>query len=414
MSKLSDADVARLLGALRSPDQAAAPEPEHSISSGAETARAPSIATALERALGDGSLRQALESSVRSYLGPQARTSLRALAADEGPRESLRFIATGSVALQLDLDERIAAALADIIIGGSGRNVKHGKPARVGRLLEPFARALLTAVAAAAGLDPPSDARCSGGSHAPVAGLAGGTIGIAEFDGAWRVSEAARAPSAPAAAMAAPQSQAPRAVAVGRAEKAEKKKAQSSETRPAPAAPRERVLAKRQQGPDDAFAAAVDAACRQLAEFTKCATAVDALHVTRVESPTLARGDLKLALIAGGQGSLVLSANRVAVASVAAAAVGADLPRDAQPGAVTMDAVEAVLRGAMRGFAEKLPAIAGAGARFVRLAEGALPARSPHYEIAAPIHIGQREATLQWLVPAWMAGSVAPSSPDAG
>ncbi len=407
MSKLSDADVARLLDALRSPDRA--PAPEQSIASDPETAHAASSASALEQALGDGSLRQALESSVRSYLGPQARISLQPLAADDGARESLRFVAVGSTPLLLDIDERLAASLADIIIGGSGRNVKHGKPARVGRLLEPLARVLLTAIAASAGLDPPSGARLSAASHAGAAGLAGGSMGIGEFDGVWRVGKAARASSIPAAAPL----QQPRVAAGSRAEKPEKRKAQSAEVRPATGAPRERVLGKRQQGPDDAFATAVDAACRQLAEFTKCPTAVEALHVTRVESPTLTRGDLKLALIAGGQGSLVLSANRAAVACVAAAAVGADVPLDAEPGVVTMDAVEAVLRGAMRGFAEKLPAIAGAGARFVRLAEGALPARSPHYEIAAPIHIGQREATLQWLVPVWMAGSVAPSSPDA-
>ncbi|HLN47391.1 MAG TPA: hypothetical protein VK216_03925, partial [Magnetospirillaceae bacterium] len=125
----------------------------------------------------------------------------------------------------------------------------------------------------------------------------------------------------------------------------------------------------------------------------------------RVDAPALQRGDLKLALIAGGQGSLVLSADRETVASVAASATGVDAADGREPGAVALDAVEAVLRAALRGFAEKLPAIAGTPARFVRLDEGALPARSPHFAIVAPVRIGERSATLHWLVPAWMAGA---------
>jgi hypothetical protein len=93
------------------------------------------------------------------------------------------------------------------------------------------------------------------------------------------------------------------------------------------------------------------------------------------------------------------------VASVAAAAIGVEQSAGGDVGPVGVDAVEAILRASMRAFAERLPAIAGTPPRFVRLADGALPARSPHFQIVAPVRIAERAATLRWLVPAWMAGS---------
>jgi hypothetical protein len=173
---------------------------------------------------------------------------------------------------------------------------------------------------------------------------------------------------------------------------------------PAPLA-REPVLPVRaRQDDDNPFAVAVEAAGARLSDTARCPTALEPIEVARVDTPSLQRGDLKLALIAGGQGALVLSADRATIVSVASAAIGMETTADAEPGSVSLDAVEAVLRATMRAFADKLPGIAGTPARFVRLADTALPARSPHFKIVAPLRIGERTATLRWLVPTWMAG----------
>ena len=421
MSRLSQSDVSRLVGALRgesapvsalpagAPTENIAPPPQ----ADGEVAR---VKSAVASAIEAGSLADTIANALRAYLNRDVTCDMRADGAP--PENAMRFEAGDAIALHVDLDASLAAALADIGIGGDGTNTRHGKRNRVGRQLEPLVLELVQAIARAASLAPLLEARFIevARRHATPVGV--GVMSIGGISGGWSAGVAVREPrasvpasgraqpGAPARAMAPPAPPAaPREVVHAVAEPGPVETPSRVSTNAPPQA-RERVLGARTTGePHDDFGAAVEAARGRLGEMTHCSTVLESIRVERVDAPALQRGDLKLALIAGGQGSLVLSADRETVASVAASATGVDAADGREPGAVALDAVEAVLRAALRGFAEKLPAIAGTPARFVRLDEGALPARSPHFAIVAPVRIGERAATLHWLVPAWMAGA---------
>jgi hypothetical protein len=421
VSRLSQSDVSRLVVALRG-EATPASAPSAGVATGSiapppqadgEVGR---VKSAVASAIDAGSLADAIANALRTYLNRDVSCDISADGAP--PENTMRFEAGDAIALHVDLDASLAAALADIGIGGDGTNTRHGKRIRIGRQLEPLVLELMQALAQAAALGPPPEAHFIDVArrHATVVGV--GTITVAGISGGWSAGVAVRESraSAPAPAKAQPdtplrtvpspaQPSVPREVVYAVSEPA------PADTPPrtsagAPPQPRERVLGARSAAePQNAFGAAVEAARGRLGEMTHCPTVLESIRVERVDAPALQRDDLKLALIAGGQGSLVLSADRETVASVAASATGVDAVDGREPGAVALDAVEAVLRAALRGFAEKLPAIAGTPARFVRLDEGALPARSPHFAIVAPVRIGERPATLHWLVPAWMAGA---------
>lgn len=435
MSRLNDADVARLLAGLggqpAARDVIAAPSVEPDGTARQETHEsaleiaAPDEIAALQArlAIGDRAamLSSMLETALREYLQREVRCEVSG--DPPWPEEALRFEGGDPLEWHFDVAAPLAAALGDLAIGGDGVSVKHTNRRRLGRMIEPLATRIAAVIANAAQAEP-VPLRFIEVARRAATTLVGGSIHVESTQGGWIVGAALRAPRA----LASPAVD----LSSARTEPAaEPRPARRPETRgePAPAQPpreivhpiveapsaavdsrqpgmgaaRERVIGPKPADPDAAFAGAVAAACSCLSEIARCTAAPDTIVVTRVETPALSRDDLKLALIAGGQGSLVLSADRAAVNSVAAATVGAQTPAGGKPGAVVVDAVEAALRAALRGFAESLPGIAGGPQRFVRLAEGALPARSPHYAIAAPLHIGERAATLQWLVPTWMA-----------
>ena len=420
MARLTDTDLKRLVGALRGEMQPAASPPAETprvdaprvdapVTADRAQAHSPEIArvsAAAAAAIEDGALADAIGRALGSYLGREVACA--ALPDAPRPADALRFETEGAIALHVDLDAALAGALADVAIGGDGTNTKHGKRVRIGRALEGGMLEMLRVIAAASGLPAPTQARFIEVARRQATPVAGGSLALGELRGTWTASAAQREERAvsppqqrarPAdAARPAPQPEpvvAPREVVHAAPEPGPK----SSEVR-------QRVLAARPiDETDSGFGAAVEGARVRLGEMLHCTTALETMRVARIETPVLQRGDLKLALIAGGHGSLVLSADRDTVASVAATALHAEDEEAGEPGAVALDAVEAVLRAAMRGFAEKLPTIAGSPSRFVRLAEGALPARSPHFAIVAPVRIGERAATLQWLVPAWMADS---------
>jgi hypothetical protein len=435
MARLNDSDITRLLGGLGSQPPAAHAAPEHvalesetphelvATPHDASTDEIEHLRSSLAGIARDGGLRDALESALREYVQRDVTCTVSDDATSGA--EALRFEGGEPLEWHLDVDGQLAAALGDVMIGGDGSNTRHTNRRRLGRLIEPLATRLVAIIARAADREPPRLRFIETPRRAATL-LVGGSIEVGATKAGWTSSAALRNARSLAAATTAnvistgtAPASAPRAAAPTRT-------APYPEPRPAsakaardivhpviepgtsdarqqgPASGRERVIPKHSES-DGAFAGAVAAACSRLGEITRCVTAADPIVVTRVEAPSLSRDDLKLALIAGGQGSLVLSADREAVTSVAAATLGAHVPASGKPGAVVVDAVEAVLRAALRGFAENLPGIAGGPQRFVRLAEGALPARSPHYAIAAPLHIGERAATLQWLVPAWMA-----------
>jgi hypothetical protein len=417
--RLNDADIARLLAGL-----GGQPIPAHDAPAAETASHEPpdEIAVLRARLTADerrAALRSALETALREYLQRDVTCST----SDDAPlpAEPLRFEGGEPLEWHFDLASPLAAALGDIVIGGDGANVRHTNRRRLGRLIEPLASRIAAVIAQAADAQE-VPLRFVEVARRIATPLAGGSIEVGTTKGGWSAGATLRAPRALPSTVAAspaqtttiptrpslrpeqpaeqPPSKPPRDVVHPVMEP----QSPSSDARQQGIGPaRERVIGPKPVEPDGAFAGAVAAACSRLGEITRCATATDAIVVTRVETPSFSRDDLKLALIAGGQGSLVLSADPEAVTSVAAATAGVQTPAGGKPGAVVVDAVEAVLRAALRGFAENLPGIAGGPQRFVRLAEGALPARSPHYAIAAPLHIGERAATLQWLVPTWMA-----------
>ncbi len=421
MARLTDTDVKRLVGALRGETQPAAspatgpPRVDAPIAADRLETPLPEIArvsAAVTAALEAGTLADAIGRALGSYLGREIACA--ALPDAPRPTDALRFETEGAIALHVDLDAALAAALVDVAIGGDGTNTKHGKRGRIGRALEGGMLEMLRVIAAASGLPAPTEARFIEVARRQATPVAGGSLVLGELRGAWTASAAQRE----ARAISAPQPRA-RPADVPRPTPPPEPVVAPREVVHAAPEPglkspevRQRVLAARAiDETDSGFGAAVEGARARLAEMLHCATALEAMRVARVDTPVLQRGDLKLALIAGGHGSLVLSADRETVANVAATALHAEDEEAGEPGAVALDAVEAVLRAAMRGFAEKLPTIAGSPGRFVRLAEGALPARSPHFAIVAPVRIGERAATLQWLVPAWMADAHAEPRP---
>jgi hypothetical protein len=422
VARLNEADIARLLASLGPAEEAheterpAPPAPAPDAAPG-EIAR---LQTRLEDAARGTVLRGAVEAMLRDYLRPDLTCSV----GDDAlmPAEALRFEGGEPLEWHLDIATPLAAMLGDITIGGDGTNVRHTNRRRLGRLIEPLATRILAVIADAA------DAKWVPLRFIDVARraatpLLSGSIEIGTAKGEWVVGAALRASRTTLSTTAIRAGQPSAEPTQDRARRSEPGEppskaareivhpvteppsAQNDARQPNAGSARERVIIPKPVESEAAFAGALAAACSRLGEITRCAIAADPIEVKRVEAPALSRDDLKLALISGGPGSLVLSADRDSVTNVAAATIGAQTPVDGKPGAVVIDAVETVLRAALRGFADSLPGIAGGSQRFVRLAEGALPARSPHYAITAPLRFGERAATLQWLVPTWMAAA---------
>lgn len=392
MAKLSDTDVRRFIAALEQSDSTspgAAESTQPSVTLGGSDGAAELIPPA-------ETVGHAIEQALHAYLGVE----LHCDASEEAPVpvQPLWFETHGPERWMLGLDASLATALSDLMLGGDGKAARPVQRVRAGALLAPLASKLISAAASALGFAEPAQAKAVGAfAHAPAT-LAGGSISGGSVKGAWSIGQEAEATAnASAGRVRAPATDATPTVEVVHAH------APPEEVRPAPAPGRERILATRATGEaNGALVRAVEAGGARLGEITHCLATVEPARVTLVEAPSLARDDLKLALIAGGQGSLVLSADREAIAVIAQAVTGAPAgPRE--PGAVVVDAVETALRAAMRGFADRLPGLARGPQRFVRLAESAMPARSPHYAVVAPVRLENATATLAWLVPASMA-----------
>jgi len=352
---------------------------------------------------------EALEQAVRSYLGRGVTIEVEPHASPSAGSLHFEGVA-GTDSWRAELDAAVATAIADIAIGGDGEAVRHAKRNRTGKQLEGFAHQMMCGLASALHADAPSSARYSSATQSARvrtdvdSSQAGGSLAIGDVRGAWYIT-VARTQARPVAEkpVSVTQPLEPTSSARDVVLVATEPALRAQPRAPAPLI--DPARGKRSSDTDGDFEPAVEAATARLAETVRCTAELETLEVERVDTPVLTRGDLKLALIAGGQGSLVFSADQQTVASVAAAAIGVEQSAGGDVGPVGVDAVEAILRASMRAFAERLPAIAGTPPRFVRLADGALPARSPHFQIVAPVRIAERAATLRWLVPAWMAGS---------
>ena len=405
MAKLSDADVKRFVTALEQGESETPQEADFARSSGAsqsveDAAGATHVLTGSAELIG-----RAIEQALYSYLGVELHCDASSDASL--PVQPLWFETPAPERWVLGFDASLAAALSDLMLGGDGKAARPMQRSRAGALLAPLVSKLIAAAAGATSSATPATAKAMQDRVTGPQPLAGGTISGGSVAGAWSIGFVAEARAGAVTTRADSITTEPATpVEIVHVHAAR------DEIQQTPSMPRERILAVRPAG--DANAAlvrAVQAGGARLGEITHCEATVEPAKVTLVESPSLARDDLKLALIAGGQGSLVLSADREAMAVIAQAVTGA--PVDAQePGAVVVDAVETALRAAMRGFADLLPGLARGPQRFVRLTESAMPARSPHYAVVAPVRLDRATATLGWLVPTAMAELGEGRTPD--
>ena len=406
MAKLSDADVRRFVSALERGEALDAAAPSSSADSDMEARSSDALpdtpadlAERLQSAPGEA-IGSAIERALRKYLNVELRCTFSANAAV--PVHALWFESAESERWALALDAPLAYGLSDLMLGGDGKTTRPGNRVRLGALLEPLARRVISAAADASGAPTPGTVKTVERVECAPERIIGGEMAMGSITGGWSVArDVAAASDAMNGRMppAAPEAEIVHAHAPPKAE------ISSARSRS-----RDRILTARAASDSHSpLARAVEAACANLGDLTHCAAVVETVRITLVESPTLPRDDLKLALIAGGQGSLVLSADRAATAVVADAVAGAHVGEQgghveaAEQGAVVIGGVETVLRAAMRGFAQNLPGLASGPQRFVRLAESAMLARSPHFAIVAPVRLDGAIASLAWLVPAWMA-----------
>src|SRR4029077_14874771 len=146
-------------------------------------------------------------------------------------------------------------------------------------------------------------------------------------------------------------------------------------------------------------------ACAAAQDVLRCAVAVSAPMVTEVDSPNLPEAALRLALTTGGQGALVVCAQRDAVVAFASGIVGARIPEAEETVAVVSAAAEAGLREIIAGIASRLSRLSGEPQRIVHLAPDAQLARTPHIAASVTLHVAGSAAGLRVLVPRWMIGA---------
>jgi hypothetical protein len=336
---------------------------------------------------------------MRSYLNADILFASGGRAPDVS--EPMRFEGTSGESLWwLEFDSVLARELARLMIGapadGSSR-LKTVKPVRLGKLLAPLVRRWTTAVAASVEATAPQLGYVAAASDASGPTVRGScTMGGRTWG--WRAGVASFAGVASPAVRSAPKtdrdSRSRVTVSLG------PKKAD------------EQAVLQPARGPEGILVHAAGGAASRLTELMRADIAVSAVDAKRVEAPALPEGLIRLAFTTAGQGSLVLTADREAVESLVSTTLGGALAPVRETGAVVIAAAEALLRSALRGFTQVLPGVADEPHRIVRLAEGALPSRSPHYSMLTTFSGGDRSTSLRWLVPAWMAGEERPE-PDA-
>lgn len=393
MAKLSDADLDRLVAAL---GPAESEEP-----AGSKAPAPQALNTALASANATGRLGEALTRELRVYLNADitCRSGGQILALEH----AWRFEGMSGKALWwVEFDDELARELARAMIGAPHEEstgafrAKLGKSnSRSGHMLARLAARFLATLAECVEAAPPRaeyvarDVAADGSSAS-----AAGSCSIAGKEHGWRAGVATAQPGAGARSD-------PR---LGSANRSETTRAGAVAAKPEQGDARGERDTESPREPELTLSKAVRAAASALAEVARVTVTVSAIETRRVAAPVMPKGQLRLAFTTGGQGSLVLSADRSAVESLVSAALDGALPTVQDTGAVVAAAAETLMRAALSGFAQRLTSVAGEPHRVLRLAEGALPARSPHYTIASRLSLGDRVTALRWLVPAWMAG----------
>jgi hypothetical protein len=338
-------------------------------------------------------LGRALTLDLASYLNRPVRCSVGK--ARPVASASWRFEAVGGGgSLWIDLDVGLASAFADAMIGGDGTGtVGHGKKVRA--LVERVALRMLRTIAEAAEVEPPVSARLASSQDPQAQPLAGGHCAVATDQYAWTFGILpSTALESVAAAHALPAAPAP-------------------ETAAAPIdvpfiAPF--VLASATAAaPEAVLNAAIRSACAHLQNRLHADVApIEPLVALRAGADDaditdeLPSAGLRLAVTAGGNGALVATIDREAVAGLAGAAIARTLPAPEHPGSVVLSAAEAAMRDLLDSLATGLPGIARESRRTVRLLDEPLPAHAPHHAADVRIAVGGRIGTLRLLVPSWM------------
>jgi len=398
VAKLSDADLDRLVAALGPAESEEAAESEDATASKEPAPQA--LNAALASANATGRLGEALTRELRAYLN--ADITCRSAGQMPALDHAWRFEGTSGKSLWwVEFDDELARELARTMIGAPHEEstgtlrAKLGKSnSRSGHMLARLAARFLATLAGCVEAPPPRVEYVSRDVAADDSSAsAGGSCSIAGNSHGWRAGVAtergasARSDPRPGAAN--------RSVTTRPGTVAAKPERGDARGEPDSESSRE---------PELTLSKAVRAAASALAEAARVTVTVSGIETRRVAAPVMPKGQLRLAFTTGGQGSLVLSADRGAVEALVSAALDGPLPTVQDTGAVVVAAAETLMRAALSGFAQRLTSVAGEPHRVLRLVEGALPARSPHYTIASRLSLGDRVTALRWLVPAWMAG----------
>jgi hypothetical protein len=327
------------------------------------------------------SLGRALTIDLASYLNRPVRCSLSQTAAPIGDPWRFESEAAG-YSWWIEFDAGLGSAFADAMIGGDG-TAAFGRGRRARGLVKCVAGRMLRCIAAAAGVEAPPEPSFVAAKSGSAAALAGGSCAVASDRYGWQVGAVASEP------------------------------AKSNETVSFAAASETRSIPDRQprhapnaaEDPASIVASVVDGLCAHLQRALHCEVSAQHPNVTDLadaELKELPPAALQLGLTAGGNGALVASLDRDAVAGLAAGVGAAAMPATEMPGEVVVAAAEAIVRDALREIASRLPGINGGMRRIVRLADNSLPARTPHHAVNVRLSICGRPGALYLLVPSWM------------
>jgi hypothetical protein len=337
-------------------------------------------------------LGRALTIDLASYLNRPVRCSLSQTTAPIADPWRFESEAAG-FSWWIEFDAGLGSAFADAMIGGEG-TAAFARGRRARGLVKCVAGRMLRCIAGAAGVEPPSEPSFVAVRSGSTAALAGGSCAVASDQHGWQVGAVAREP------------------------------AKSNETVSLAAMRETRSIPDRQprhvpspvEDPASIVASVVAALCAHLQRALHCEVSAEHPSVTDLadaELKELPPAALQLGLTAGGNGALVASLDRDAVAGLAAGVGAAAMPATEMPGDVVVAAAEAIVRDALREIAARLPGIDGGMRRIVRLADNSLPARTPHHAVNVRLSICGRSGALYLLVPSWMlvppGGGQAPS-----
>ncbi len=370
MSRIDDEAVRRLSSALAQGEESAQAGEDDIAPEQIEEVR-----TALRAAAASEALGRSLTQSIAAYLNRPVRISSNTRDAQARPREIVTYVAdAGAARWWVEFDARLAWSFADAMLGGPGNAERPKDPRRYEDLVTRVATLALREVAASVARPRPGAARPADDAWYDDAQIAG-TCAVGPDAYSWR---AGLAPVGRAAA--------PAAASVRVADAAQAFESSSITAQ-------ERVVA------------ALSAACSSAYAAMHCSISSSQPTVLATDDARLPPAALRLALTAGGSGALVLSVPNEAVAAFASGVAGVSVPESPEPTTIVVTAAEAALRQLIRDVADSLPRLTGIPQRIVHLASDAQLARTPCVAASIVLRVAGNSATLNLIVPVWMAES---------